>query len=145
MQSHLDPITPIFSQIGSNKKALRAMPSHIGSIDTMSLLPDPVLGILGAFLAEHEAGLVPQWCRRKHWGECGQNCPCCRFRTRSNIGECWLCEQACTLMAISPRFHRVLFLNNKIWAPWTRSLVTHTDGHTPSVEDSKHAEIADPM
>ena len=127
MQSHLVPITPILNQVGSNKKALRGMPSHIGPIDTMSFLPDPVLGILGAFLAEHEDGLVPKWCRRKHWRECGQNCPCCRFRAGSNIGQCWVCEQSWTLMAISPRFQRVLFLNNKIWAPWTWS---PTHGHT---------------
>ena len=42
-----------------------------------------------------------QWCKKKHHGVCGQNCPCCRFAAGDFLGACEVGLGVRTLASVS--------------------------------------------
>ena len=42
-----------------------------------------------------------QWCKKKHYGFCGQNCPCCRFAAGDFLGACEVGLGVRTLASVS--------------------------------------------
>ena len=54
----------------------------------------------------------PAWTPQKHFGRCGQNCSCCRFRAGDISGSCQACEDLCILKAISGEVRLALLSYN---------------------------------
>ena len=42
-----------------------------------------------------------QWCKKTHYGFCGQNCPCCRFAAGDFLGACEVGLGVRTLASVS--------------------------------------------
>ena len=42
-----------------------------------------------------------QWCKERHYGFCGQNCPCCRFAAGEFLGACEVGLGVRTLASVS--------------------------------------------
>ena len=32
------------------------------------------------------------WCKKNHYGMCGQSCPCCRKKNKDILGSCTICK-----------------------------------------------------
>ena len=48
------------------------------------------------------------WTTRKHYGFCGQSCPCCRFCAGDFLGSCTFCEQGLAAACVSSHLFRLV-------------------------------------
>ena len=67
----------------------------------MPNLADQLRALIVAFLGQHP----PWWTRERHWGACGQNCPCCRAENPEDWWSgCELCIDKYVLAAADRRW-----------------------------------------
>ena len=62
-----------------------------------------------------------EWTPHGHYQECGQSCPCCRFRAREERGSCDWCRDAWTLTTVSRYWHRECrrYLGEATYQSWS--------------------------
>ena len=83
----------------------------------LSVLPDYLISNIVSRVAMHDES--SGWSLGRHYRQCGQSCPCCRFAAGDGHGYSAICSQGQHIAIVSSSFRRLVMGMPYTWRPFT--------------------------
>ena len=122
-----------YSSLGGSQ-ACRPQPTRL------TVLPYYLISNIVSRVAMHDAG--SGWSLGRHYRQCGQSCPCCRFAAGDIHGYCDICSQGQQIAIVSSSFWRLVMGMPYTWRPFTAGQPRQREPRRPVVQPHVAAAAA---